>query len=137
MGHSRGKDYSSLTPESLCSCGCGRPVAARAVYGRKELRVQSHLSRRCLGLHPRYGITVAERDLMLKDQSGCCATCQRPIKFGDFVGGRRDEQAAIDHCHSSGVIRGILCCTCNLALGNIKDDLDTLARMYDYVRRHK
>ncbi len=134
MPRTIGRDYSELTPDSLCSCGCGRKVASRTKYGRTALTVQSHLSRRCLGLKQRYGLSVTERDNMLATQDNRCATCRNAIAFGDGVGVKRSEQAVIDHCHTTGKIRGILCSSCNIALGNIRDSTDTLSRMLEYVR---
>lgn len=44
-----------------------------------------------------------------------------------------DEQQNIDHCHESGVIRGVLCLNCNMALGKVKDDPRILLKMIKYL----
>jgi hypothetical protein len=41
----------------------------------------------------------------------------------------------IDHCHDSGVVRGVLCTPCNLALGHVKDSPDTLRALASYLER--
>jgi len=42
----------------------------------------------------------------------------------------------VDHDHDTGVVRGILCFTCNVALGNIKDRRDLLLGLVDYLEAH-
>jgi hypothetical protein len=49
--------------------------------------------------------------------------------------GRRIEPMTIDHCHVTGVIRGLLCKPCNFALGNAGDDPARLRAMADYLDR--
>lgn len=43
----------------------------------------------------------------------------------------------IDHCHSTGVIRGALCMPCNVGIGNLQDNPDLLRRAADYVERSR
>lgn len=75
-----------------------------------------------------YGITREQYLAKLRSQHGQCAGCLRPF----------DETlvAAVDHCHRSGVFRGLLCSFCNRALGLVKDAPDTLRNMALYVRRN-
>ena len=42
----------------------------------------------------------------------------------------------IDHCHRTGIFRGLLCSGCNLALGATKDEPDTLRKLAEYVDLH-
>lgn len=75
-----------------------------------------------------YGITEAEYDAMLASQGGCCAICRTdtPTVKG----------WAIDHCHESGMVRGILCARCNSAIGLLGEDPQAIARAAEYVSRH-
>lgn len=63
-----------------------------------------------------FGITLADRDALLADQSGRCALCDREIAFG---GPPRADRAALDHDGPAGepctpdAVRGILCSACN------------------------
>lgn len=60
-----------------------------------------------------YGITLAEYEEMLEAQGGGCAICgAKPVK------GKRRH--AIDHCHTTGKVRGILCNRCNVILGHLE-----------------
>lgn len=65
----------------------------------------------------------------LAAQGGMCAICQRPQ-----LGARR---LAADHCHASGVQRGLLCERCNIGLGNFGDDPSALRRAAEYVEKHR
>lgn len=61
-------------------------------------------------------------ELLLK-QGGACAVCLRA----------KDYDLYVDHCHSSGVVRGLLCATCNSMLGNLEDSKDALLRAVRYL----
>lgn len=69
----------------------------------------------------RYGLTLAELDELLASLSEKCAVC----------GSTRDLH--IDHCHSTGKIRGILCGRCNNAAGQTGDDPERLRAIADYL----
>lgn len=76
--------------------------------GRKALADRkSHLKRR-------FGMTPEQYDAMLVEQGGGCAICRRPP--------RSDISLHVDHDHSTGRIRGILCFRCNNSLGDLEDD---------------
>lgn len=55
----------------------------------------------------------------------------------DACGGLPDPKKGLhfDHCHTSGNFRGWLCRGCNLALGNVSDDIQRLHRLIDYLNR--
>jgi hypothetical protein len=73
-----------------------------------------------------YGISVGEVQNMFKNQNGKCASCgDKPVK-NDLV---------IDHCHSTGAVRGLLCSPCNLMLGHSKDNPDRLRQAALYLER--
>lgn len=74
----------------------------------------------------KYGITVEHRDAMLVNQNGQCAICctdTPPTVSGWHV----------DHCHSRGKVRGILCQHCNNMLGMAKDDIQILKNAIKYL----
>jgi len=72
-----------------------------------------------------YGITLEERDTMYDNQNGCCSICNTP-----------QETLCIDHNHITGTVRGMLCTPCNLALGWVRDDINTLENMIEYLKMH-
>lgn len=85
-----------------------------------------------------YGITVEEFDQMLIDQKGQCALCSADISAGGEGRGKgmRTGNAAVDHDHVTGKVRGLLCITCNLMLGYAKDDPALLGAAIDYLKEH-
>lgn len=74
----------------------------------------------------KYGITVEEYEILLKKQNGVCAICGRPPK----VGGKR---LAVDHCHKTKAIRGLLCRHCNYGLGWFHDNYESLLKASHYL----
>ncbi|WP_308403651.1 endonuclease VII domain-containing protein [Streptomyces niphimycinicus] len=72
-------------------------------------------------LRRNYGLTEAERDAMIAAQYGLCVICldAPPIH--------------VDHCHKTGRVRGVLCFSCNAALGQFKDQPDVIRRAATYV----
>jgi hypothetical protein len=74
----------------------------------------------------KYGITAEQFGAMLRMQGGRCAICK-----SDKPGGKHDWH--VDHCHSSGKARGILCHHCNQALSGARDNPDTLRAALRYL----
>jgi hypothetical protein len=75
----------------------------------------------------KFGITKAAYDALLLAQNGVCAICDKECKSG--------RRLAVDHCHSTGKVRGLLCIKCNNALGKVDDSPRILRRMIDYLER--
>lgn len=74
-----------------------------------------------------YGITLDEYDALLAAQGGVCAICERPP--------RDDISLHLDHDHTTGEQRGLLCFKCNNALGDFDDDAERLLRAYVYLTK--
>jgi len=74
-----------------------------------------------------YGISLEDYQEMKKAQNNCCATCDRNES-------ELKRSLMVDHCHTSGKIRGLLCDECNLSLGKIKDNIQTLEKMILYLK---
>lgn len=83
----------------------------------------------------RYGITPEDYARMLAEQDGKCAICLDPPHEGNTLK-RWNGKLAIDHCHDTGTVRGLLCNNCNLVVGRGRDSA-TLQRAVEYVRRHE
>ena len=83
-------------------------------------------------LKSRYGLTEAQFLQMLEDQNGICAICG--AESGLLT---RKAKLAIDHDHATGAIRGLLCMSCNTALGNLRDDPALLRAAADYIETHQ
>lgn len=74
-----------------------------------------------------YGITVERVEEMRIAQGNKCAICA-----DEFSNEKKGKKLHIDHCHSSGVVRGLLCQKCNLHLGWI-DKPGILASALKYL----
>ncbi|WP_306820111.1 endonuclease VII domain-containing protein [Streptomyces sp. DSM 40750] len=93
------------SPDGLAS----RCRACRAIDNRA-----GHLMRK-------YGLTPAELDELIAEQQGICCIClAAPAEH-------------VDHCHNTGRVRGVLCFSCNAALGQFKDRPDVIRRAATYV----
>ncbi|MFF5783072.1 endonuclease VII domain-containing protein [Streptomyces virginiae] len=68
-----------------------------------------------------YGMTEADRDEMITAQGGVCVICQEGLA------------EHVDHDHQTGKVRGVLCFSCNAALGQFKDRPDVMRRAAAYV----
>jgi hypothetical protein len=71
----------------------------------------------------RYGISRADYDALFERQGGVCAICRK----------RSKERLCVDHCHVTGMIRGLLCRKCNFGLGSLCDDQRALVAALAYL----
>ena len=78
-----------------------------------------------------YGITASDYEKMYADQDGKCAICKGE---GFVMATHHRIRLVVDHCHESGVIRGLLCHNCNRALGLLKDDVSRLETAIEYLK---
>lgn len=75
----------------------------------------------------RYNISLKDYNNILTQQSNCCGICKE--HKNNFK-----QSLCVDHCHITGKIRGLLCKTCNKALGHFKDNLDTIQKATSYLK---
>ncbi|WKV17129.1 putative integration and excision endonuclease VII [Salmonella phage PKM.Hi.22.6] len=100
---------------------CDRAASAerhKNVYSKdKDLQ-------RAKKLKSRYGLSVEDFENILDAQNNKCAICNESLNGGGVV----------DHCHTSGKVRGILCRTCNIGLGHFRDNEDFLNSAIKYLK---
>jgi hypothetical protein len=89
-------------------------------------RVENPEHYRRAKLKMRYGITYGDRNALIEAQGNKCAIC----KNGPGMKGWH-----VDHCHTTGTVRGILCFKCNTGLGNFSDSVEFLANAIAYLKR--
>lgn len=121
------------------NCGfCGGEIPATSRAGSKfcsprcKGNAHSAIWRQRQGGYMRqylYGLTPEQYAEMLAEQEGRCAIC----RIGT-PGGRGGWH--VDHDHATGMVRGLLCHNCNLALGNFKDDVTRLRAAVAYLEAH-
>ena len=78
----------------------------------------------------RYGLTKENYNELLEKQSGVCAICRGPQKAPT-------RRLDVDHCHKSGVVRGLLCDHCNKAIAFLQDNPELLRKVASYVEAAK
>ena len=78
----------------------------------------------------RYGISISDYDAMLEKQNYACAICG-----ATSVDHQRTEFFCVDHCHETGVVRGLLCHKCNVSIGCL-GDLDGIKKALCYLQSH-
>lgn len=95
----------------------------------EKMRAYTRKSQRRLVLQG-HGLTFQQYEAMVAAQDGVCAVCRLPETT--VVNGRVID-LAIDHCHTTGVVRGLLCSGCNKALGCAGDDPARLRALAVYL----
>ncbi len=92
---------------------------------KNRVRDPEYQSRRNL---KQYGLTVAAYEELLVKQGGGCAICQKPPG---------KKKLAVDHCHDTGAVRGLLCFRCNYGLSYFSDEYERVERVARYLERSK
>ena len=77
----------------------------------------------------RYGMSPNEYEELLEEQLNRCACCgsSDPKRKAGFV---------IDHDHQTGQVRGLLCHSCNIGIGQLGDSISGLTQALNYLRKH-
>jgi len=88
----------------------------------KKQHKDSHLKRK-------YGIDSEAYNQMFNEQEGKCKICGTHQS-------ELSKSLAVDHCHTTGKVRGLLCMHCNQALGKFKDNIKSLENAIIYLKDH-
>jgi hypothetical protein len=110
--------------------------ACGTVYARELRRRDPEKARtreRKYELRRRYGIEAADYDRLLKKQRGRCAICRSPEPGS--AGSKPWKYFAVDHCHLTSKVRGLLCANCNRVLGIAKDSSRLLRKAAEYLEK--
>lgn len=98
---------------------------ASAWYQKNRAYVAAKM--REMRLIQKYGLTEADYQALSAAQDGKCAICRAEPKEG--------WPLVVDHCHETGVVRGLLCDGCNQAIGRLGDNAESLQRALSYLAR--
>jgi len=103
---------------------------AQSIQWTKDNRQKHNQNLRKATFKREYGVTIADRNKMYKEQNGCCAICgKHQTEF--------KNKLSIDHDHSTRKVRSLLCHRCNIGLGNFNDDIELLEKAIEYLNLHK
>lgn len=108
-----------------------RDAARKASYAKKQdfLKTpEGKLWRRNEQLKHLYGITLEDFNRMEDEQMGLCKICAAPGSSN------RNGVLFVDHCHTTGKVRGLLCKDCNTALGLLRDCPARMTAAINYLK---
>lgn len=127
------KERERLLKQGKMGCSsCGRILLIDKFYP-STLRNKRYRCIRCVHSSTRtwmYGLSKDQVRRMKKKQRNRCAIC-----YVKFTRGKSKTQCCIDHDHSTGQVRGMICDGCNRMLGCAKDDIDILSSAIEYLER--
>jgi len=78
----------------------------------------------------KYGLTEAQFYDLLDKQDGKCGICE--IGISGII--NRYRLAHVDHCHSTGKVRGLLCRKCNVGIGMFGDGHEVASKAVEYLQ---
>jgi hypothetical protein len=108
----------------FCNTQKARKYRQSAAWGTSERYHRTWKT----NLKLKYGITPEDYNFMLEGQNNVCAICDKPEV--------QNKRMAVDHCHETGKVRGLLCSMCNTAIGKLNDDPNLLDKAAKYLRAH-
>lgn len=114
------KRYRDRNPEKV--------KAAQQKYRDANKQYMSDRQRK-YQLRDKYGITEEDYERMFIAQNGRCAICNTDTPTGKW------KRFAVDHCHHTGLVRGLLCNECNRGMGLLKDNAELLRKAANYLER--
>lgn len=117
-----GKNHKRCGP-----CGKKRAKDLNQIAEKRRYREYYHESVRFSIVKRKYGITKDQFNEMFNNQQGCCAICKQHQSLFN-------RTLAVDHCHTTGQVRGLLCGQCNLLLGHANDNIEILLSAIAYLQ---
>lgn len=97
-------------------------------YNDSYIRFEDARALKNRNLLDTYGINIEQYEQMVSDQKSLCFICSNPPPG--------THPLAVDHCHTSNLVRKLLCIKCNLMLGNCNEDVVILLRAIKYLIDH-
>lgn len=88
-------------------------------------------------LRSTFGITIEKYERMEVAQNGVCLICREPEVVPDPRNPNQTKRLAVDHCHETQEVRGLLCQRCNMGLGYFRDRHDLLFAASEYLKARK
>lgn len=95
----------------------------------QDIVKNSHLKRK-------FGIDLEAYNNMLLEQNNVCKICKKE-ENRIFKKTNKKIDLAVDHCHKTGKVRGLLCSSCNTSLGKFDDSIEILQNAIDYLKKSR
>jgi hypothetical protein len=115
----------------LRGCRCARCKKANNTWALSRRKARPDIWRGA-NLRAMYGMSLVQYNQLLQRQRGVCAICKRTeskVAHGTLY------RLAVDHNHTTGKIRGLLCFHCNHAVGQVHEDPIIARALLSYIRR--
>ena len=103
-------------------------------YQRPEVKQKEYIYLMKRYFKNKFNITLDEYKKILIEQNGVCAICFNP-EYSVHGRSQKPVNLAVDHCHKTGKVRGLLCRSCNQVLGHFKDDVMRFKSAITYLNR--
>ena len=101
---------------------------------RERSKPQIALACRRWLLKTKYGLSLEDYDSLILTQANKCLICSK--EFTQYKDDRHGI-ACVDHCHKTGIVRGLLCHRCNTAIGFMEEDSDRFWNAISYLAKSR
>ena len=102
---------------------------------RKQKRIDDPDYYRKLNYKYNFDLPLEEYNQKLAFQNFVCDSCKKPER-STYRTTKIVKALAVDHCHTTKKLRGLLCSRCNILIGLAKDDIEILQNAIDYLKRY-
>jgi hypothetical protein len=117
-----------------------RVTSLRKAYAKEYYKKNKHTDK--WAYHPEkarrsklkslFGLSQEDYNSMFQAQRGVCGICEKPETILSM--NKKDvKKLAVDHCHSTHKVRGLLCHHCNTGIGHFQDSSELLAKAKEYL----
>lgn len=130
-GESKTVGTGALSRGHTHSCGCQQYPKGKLSANYKHGQSRTKEYDLNYQMKKNYGIGLKEYDAMFESQNGVCAICSKEPPD------HHKKRLNVDHCHTTGRVRGLLCDACNRAIGLMKDSPDLLYKAINYLARQE
>lgn len=115
------------------TCEVEKPLTKEYFYWRSDIQAFRTDCKECVKegqIRKKFDIDYLEYHKILKSQGYRCEICRCKLESSRYT------KFAIDHCHRTGKVRGLLCTNCNTGLGLFKDSPERLSGAIRYLQEH-
>ena len=120
-------------PQKFCSAECHKSVLrlrSKTRYNAAHRQFKYQTNGFAYSLNLRYGLGADKHyDYKLREQYECCAICGRNKSEFDY-------NLGLDHNHSTGQLRGVLCRHCNVVIGILETKSDIVQSALQYLEKY-
>lgn len=109
------KPLKVFTPRKLSSTGYDNRCSKCKAITNKNSKLKRY-----------YNLNLEKFSILLEKQKGLCEICRTDLQ---------DKKICVDHCHTTNIIRGLLCDHCNRGLGLLKDNTQVLYSAIRYLKK--